>query len=137
MPPEAMAAVKRFTRHPQRTSPDDERALYRRAVDTYLAGCYRTRSRATASEFAQKFGVTGPSLTRIFRRLFQQTPLQYFRLRQLQHAAGLLERSSRSMDEIAVRSALGTRATLFRLFIEQFGITPEEYRREGVPSDKK
>jgi AraC-like DNA-binding protein len=135
MPPEAMAEVKRST--PRRTSLDDERALYRRAVDTYLAGCYRARSRATASEFAQGFGVTGPSLTRIFRRLFEQTPLQYFRVRQLQHAAELLERSSRSMDEIAVRSALGTRATLFRLFVEQFDVTPEEYRREGAHAGKK
>ena len=123
-----MAAAKRST--PRRTSVDDERAWYRRAVDTYLAACYRARSRATASEFAERFGVTAPSLARIFRRLFDQTPLEYFRARQLRHAARLLEHSPLSIDEIAERSALGTRATLFRLFLAQFGVTPEEYRRD-------
>jgi AraC-like DNA-binding protein len=101
----------------------------RRAVDVYLAACYSARSRATTSEFADKFGVTAPSLTRIFRRLFKQTPLEYFRLRQLQHAALLLQQSGQTTDQIAENSALGTRATLFRRFADQFGVTPEEYRR--------
>jgi len=130
-----MAATRRSTL--KRTSVDDERAWYRRAVDTYLSACYRERSRATTSEFAGKFGVTAQSLTRIFRRLFQQTPLQYFRARQLQHAARLLEQSAQSIDEIAVKSGLGTRATLFRLFLEQFGVTPEEYRQGSASDGKK
>jgi AraC-like DNA-binding protein len=103
----------------------------RRAVDVYLAACYCARSRATTSEFADNFGVTPQSLTRIFRRLFQQTPLEYFRLRQLQHAALLLEQSQspQTIAQIAEESAFGTRATLFRRFEDQFGVTPEEYRR--------
>jgi AraC-like DNA-binding protein len=100
----------------------------RRAVDAYLEACYCARSRATASEFAEKFGVTAPSLTRIFRRLSQKTPLEYFRLRQLQHAALLLEQSEQTMAGIAEESGLGTRATLFRRFEDRFGMTPEEYR---------
>jgi AraC-like DNA-binding protein len=135
MPPEAMVAAKRST--PRRTSIDDERAWYRRAVDTYLAACYRARSRATTSEFAHKFGVTAPSLTRIFRRLFQQTALEYFRGRQLQQVVRLLEQSPQTIDEIAERSALGTRATLFRLFVEKFGVPPEEYRRDAARRGKK
>ncbi|MGH9423790.1 MAG: helix-turn-helix domain-containing protein [Thermoanaerobaculia bacterium] len=122
---------------PRRTSPDDERAWYRRAVDTYLAACYRARSRATTSEFARNFGVTPQSLTRIFQRLFHQTPLRYFRLRQLQQVVRLLEQSPQTIDEIAEHSALGTRATLFRLFVGQFGVTPEQYRRDPTPRGKK
>jgi AraC-like DNA-binding protein len=130
-----MAAIRRTT--PKWTSLDEERSWYRRAVDTYLDGCYRAGSRATTSEFAEKFGVKAPSLTRIFRRLFHQTPLQYFRLRQIQHAASLLERSAKTIDEIAVMSALGTRATMHRLFLNQFGIAPEEYRRVCERAGKK
>ena len=81
--------------------------------------------------------MTAPSLTRIFRRLFQQTPLGYFRGRQLQQVVRLLEQSPQTIDEIAERSALGTRATLFRLFVAQFGIPPEEYRREVSRRGKK
>jgi AraC-like DNA-binding protein len=130
-----MAATKRPTLKP--TGPEDERAVYRRAVDVYLAACYRARSRATTSEFAERYGVTAPSLNRIFQRLFHQTPLQFFRARQLQHAARLLEQSPQTIDEIAERSALGTRATLFRRFIEHFGVTPEEHRREETRRGKK
>jgi hypothetical protein len=39
---------------------EDERAWYRRGVDAYLETCYRERSRASASEFAQEFGIRPP-----------------------------------------------------------------------------
>jgi len=135
MPPETMAAAKRPLLKP--TGPEDERAVYRRAVDVYLAACYRARCRATTSEFAARYGVPGPSLSRTFRRLFRQTPLQFFRVRQLEHAARLLEESPQTIDKIAEKSALGTRATLYRLFVEHFGVTPEEYRREESRRGKK
>ncbi|HSY50117.1 MAG TPA: AraC family transcriptional regulator [Thermoanaerobaculia bacterium] len=135
MPRETMATVRRSTA--ARTSLNDERAWYQRAVDTYLDACYRAGSRATTSEFAERFSLRPPSLTRIFRRLFHQTPLQYFRVRQLQHAVSLLEKSTKTIDEIAVICAFGTRATLHRLFLNQFGIAPEEYRRARTGTGKK
>jgi AraC-like DNA-binding protein len=108
---------------------EDERAWYRRGVDAYLDSCYRTRSRASASEFAQQFDIPPATLTRTFKRLFGKTPLQYFRAQQLAYAARLLRRTTQTADDIAAITGLGTRTTFFRLFVAQFGLRPDEYRR--------
>jgi AraC-like DNA-binding protein len=113
----------------RQTAMDDERDWYRRGVEAYLDASYRTGSRATASEFARQFGTDATRLARVFRRLFGKTPLQYFRSQQLLYAAKLLRRSPLTVEQISVTAGLGTRSTLFRLFSENFGMTPEQYRR--------
>jgi AraC-like DNA-binding protein len=45
------------------------------------------------------------------------------------YAAKLLRRTSQTVDDIAIITGLGTRTTFFRLFAEQFGVRPDEYRR--------
>lgn len=107
---------------------EDERAWYRRGVDAYLDASYRSRSRASASEFARLFGLAPATLTRTFRRLFNKTPLQYFRSQQLFYAAKQLRRTAWTLEEIASIAGLGTKTTFVRLFTEQFGMTPTEYR---------
>jgi len=109
---------------------EDERAWYRRGVDAYLDTCYRSCSRASASEFAQQFGLAPATLTRTFKRLFGKTPLQYFRSQQLSYAAKLLRRTAQNLEDIAVITGLGTSTTFIRLFTEQFGMTPTEYRKK-------
>lgn len=116
---------------------EDERAWYRRGVDAYLDSSYRSGSRASASEFAQRFGIAPATLTRTFRRLFGKTPLQYFRSQQLSYAAKLLRRTAQTVDAIAVITGLGTSTTFIRLFTEQFGMTPTEYRRRQLPRPEK
>lgn len=108
---------------------DDERDWYARGVEVYLDASYRTGTRATASEFAKQFGTNRVRLTEAFRRLFGKTPLQYFRSQQLLYAAKLLRRSPLTVDQISVTAGLGTRSTLFRLFPEHYGMTPDQYRR--------
>src|SRR5258708_6570487 len=110
---------------------EDERAWYRRGVEAYLDVSYRSRSRASASEFAQQFGLAPATLTRIFKRLFGQTPLQYFRSQQLAYAAKLLRRTAQPLDEIAAITGLASRTTFYRLFLKQFQITTEESRWRG------
>jgi AraC-like DNA-binding protein len=109
---------------------EDERAWYRRGVEAYLDTSYRSGSRASASEFAQQFDLAPATLTRTFKRLFGKTPIQYFRSLQVAYAAKLLRRTTRTLDEIAIITGLGTRTTFFRRFGDQFGMTPEEYRRK-------
>jgi AraC-like DNA-binding protein len=112
---------------------DDDRDWYHRGVETYLDVSYRTGTRATASEFARQFGTNRARLTREFRRLFGKTPLQYFRFHQLRYAARLLRRSPLTVEQISVTVGLGTRSTLFRLFAEHYGMTPDHYRRNPPP----
>lgn len=111
------------------TAIDDERDWYRRGVEAYLDASYRTGTRATASEFARQFRTNRTRLTQDFRRLFGKTPLQYFRFEQLTYAAKLLRRSPLTVEQISVTAGLGTRSTLFRLFAEHYGMTPDQYRR--------
>jgi len=113
---------------------DDERNWYHRGVEAYLDASYRTGTRATASEFAMQFGTDSTRLARVFRRLFGKTPLQYFRSQQLLYAAKLLRRSQLTVEQISVTAGLGTRSTLFRLFSEHFGMTPDQYRRNPPQS---
>lgn len=110
---------------------DDERELMQREVDDYLEASYRAGSRATTSEFARRYLTDPATLSRKFRRLFGTTPLWYFRTRQLLYAAELLRESPMTTDEITVNAALGTRSTFFRRFVWWFGVTPDEYRRNG------
>jgi len=109
---------------------DDARNWYRRGVEAYLDASYRAGTRATASEFARQFGTDSATLARTFRRLFQQTPLDYFRSKQLAYAAKLLRLSQLTTAQITVTAGLGTRGTLFRLFHEKYGVTPDAYRRD-------
>jgi len=126
-----MALRRGRPRHSERNSfsLEDERAWYRRGVDAYLDRCYRTRSRASASEFAQQFDIPPATLTRSFKRLFGKTPLQYLRAQQLAYAARLLRQTAQTVDDIAAIAGLGTRTTFFRRFVDHFGMRPEEYRR--------
>jgi AraC-like DNA-binding protein len=115
--------------HRSQDAMDDERNWYHRGVEAYLDASYRTGTRATASEFARQFGTNRTRLTHDFRRLFGKTPLQYFRSQQLLYAAKLLRRSPLTVNQISVTAGLGTRSTLFRLFAEHYGMTPDQYRR--------
>ena len=45
------------------------------------------------------------------------------------YASKLLRRAGQTVDDIAAISGLGTGTTFFRLFVEQFGMRPDEYRR--------
>jgi AraC-like DNA-binding protein len=110
---------------------DDEREWLERGVEAYLDASYRAGSRATTSEFAAQFRMDPTTLSRRFRCLFGKTPLEYFRSEQLNYAATLLRRSPLTTEQITVTAALGTRSTFFRLFFEQFGMTPDEYRRSS------
>lgn len=113
-----------------RENVDDERNWYQRGVEAYLDASYRAGTRATTSEFAKQFGIASTTLTCTFRRLFQQTPLEYFRSQQLSHVAKLLRRSPLTTDQITVSAGLGTRGTLFRLFRQKYGVTPDTYRSD-------
>jgi AraC-like DNA-binding protein len=116
---------------------EEERALFRRGIEAYLDASYRTRSRASASEFARQFDLHPDTLTRKFRRLFGVPPLQYLRSQQLMYAARLLRQTAQTVDEIAEISGLGTRTTFFRLFAARFGMTPDAYRTGNDPGKRR
>ena len=66
---------------------------------------------------------------RRFRAATGMTPGDWITHRRIERARDLLERSSLAMDEVAVRSGLGTAMTLRHHFRNRIGVSPAEYRR--------
>lgn len=53
------------------------------------------------------------------------------RKRQLRESCRLLRVTNLPIEDIAVASAFGTDATLYRCFRDSFGMTPGEYRQQA------
>lgn len=107
-----------------------DRQRLERAAALYLQDCYRRRTAARVSEFAQYVQKTRPHLSRAIRAIAGQTASAFLRARQFARARQLLESTSLGIDQIAAACAFGTSRSFFRSFRREFGITPGAYRRE-------
>jgi AraC-like DNA-binding protein len=106
---------------------DRQRLLHAR--DRYLRDCYGHRTAARVDEFARSILLSRWRLTTLFRRLVGATPLESLREQQIKFAKRLLTHTTYTNDEIAARSAFGTRNTFERVFTSRVGISPSEYRQ--------
>ena len=74
-----------------------------------------------------------------FQRLFQAisgfSVYQYIRNRRLSEAALLLEKTDRSILDIAINFGYGSQEAFSRAFSQYFGITPAKYRKAKVKLD--
>lgn len=74
-----------------------------------------------------------------FQRLFQAisgfSVYQYIRNRRLSEAALLLEKTDRSILDIAIDFGYGSQEAFGRAFSQYFGITPAKYRKAKVKLD--
>lgn len=118
MPP--AAATHRYRRSP--------RARLDAAAELYLQRCYRLRTAARASEFAQHLGLTQAHLSRTVARLAGTSAREYLRARQLRYAARVLRLTPLPIADVALASAFGTASTFNRCFVAAFGKTPAAYR---------
>jgi AraC-like DNA-binding protein len=67
---------------------------------------------------------------RHFAQCFQQTPMDYLRDVRLRRAAQLLQVSGQSVDNIADQVGFASRSHFSRVFHDQFGCSPMEFRRQ-------
>ena len=100
------------------------------ALDSYLRSCYRLGTAARVSEFAQVLGRSRPHISRMYRFVIGVALRDLMRERQVIRAEQLLRSGNRSTAEIALLSAFGTQATLYRNFFALRGMTPDEYRQK-------
>src|ERR1051325_1001537 len=112
-----------------------DRQRVERAADLSVARCYRDRTAARVSEFAEVLGVARPYLSRIIPAISGLSVRDFLRRRQLAYAAHLLRSTPASVQEIGIASAFGTASTFHRCFVAAFGKTPGEYRKQGADSD--
>lgn len=78
---------------------------------------------------SERSGFSERHLTRVFHRQLDTTPARYVETVRIEAARGLLEQTGLTLAGVAQRSGLGSAETLRRLFVREFGIPPEAYRR--------
>ncbi|MFP8885409.1 GlxA family transcriptional regulator [Streptomyces mangrovi] len=89
----------------------------------------RLDSQVTVDDMAQQANVSRRTLTRHFHASTGMAPLQWLLAQRVQLAQRLLETTRLSVEQIAVRTGMGTAATLRRHFGRMVGVPPESYRR--------
>ncbi len=90
---------------------------------------HRLHARLTLEDLARHAGVSERTLSRRFVEDTGYTPMQWVLRARIDVARELLERSQRSVEQIASDVGLGTGANLRLHFQRILGTTPSEYRR--------
>lgn len=101
-----------------------------RAAEHYLQECFRLRTAARVTEFAERLGLTRPHVSEVVIGLFGKPLRAVFLDRQIQRAEELLASTTYPIREIAVRCAFGTERTFFRAFRAYRKTSPAAYRAD-------
>jgi AraC-like DNA-binding protein len=112
-----------------------DRQRLERAAEHYLRDCYRRRTAARVSEFADSLDLTQAYLSRVVALMTGMPVRDFLRERQLHYAASLLRATPLSVREIALASAFGTVSTFHRCFVTAFDLTPAAYRDHVMKCD--
>ena len=81
------------------------------------------------SDCAEAAGISLHHFLRLFREVHGQTPHQYLVARRICVAKEMLEQTSTSLSEIAVDVGFASVSAFGRMFRQQVGCSPSEYRR--------
>jgi len=97
-------------------------------IEEYLFRCFETETSPRVSELARVLGLSHRSFIETFHEVLGITPSQYLKLRQLEIARLLLQKTNLSANRVGYVSGFGTRRTFFRSFHSRTGTSPERYR---------
>ena len=97
------------------------------AAEHFLRECYRLKKPARARDFARSLGLTPEYVSWLGSQTVGGLHA-FLRRKQVAHAARLLRRTPLSVEEIAARSAFGTRSAMHRWFVQVYGMGPAAYR---------
>jgi AraC family transcriptional regulator len=81
------------------------------------------------ADCAEKAGLSLHHFLRLFHEVHGQTPHQYLARRRVQVAKKLLAESDRSVSEIAVDVGFGGASAFGRMFKQEVGYSPTEFRK--------
>jgi AraC-like DNA-binding protein len=93
-------------------------------------------SNINASILAKKLGVSREHLTRVFRRELHMSPYAFILDQRLQQACHLLHTTDDNNIMIAEKTGFGSDVHFSQLFKKRMGMTPKEFRRDGVPLNR-
>lgn len=97
---------------------------FRRLVELHF------RNRLGVGDYADLLGVSYERLHRICRRNLQRSPLQLIHRRMMREAADWLERSGRSVQQIAHMLGFQDSAEFSHFFKRNSGLSPSAYRQQ-------
>lgn len=89
----------------------------------------RLGERVTLGEVARQVDVHPVYLCDQFRRFYRSTPGEYVRRRRIERAGRQLRESGRPLAQIALENGFSDQSHFTRVFKEQTGLTPGQYRR--------
>jgi AraC-like DNA-binding protein len=99
-----------------------------RAAEHFLCECYRQKKPARGKDFARSLDLTPEYVSWLGSKILGESLHQFLRHKQVEYAARLLRRTPLSVEEIAARSAFGTRSTMHRWFVDAYGMGPAAFR---------
>jgi AraC family transcriptional regulator of adaptative response / DNA-3-methyladenine glycosylase II len=105
------------------------RATVKRALRLIVEEGALDQEGATVERLAQRLGVGSRQLTRLFARYLQASPSKVARTARVQRAKRLLDETSLSMTEIAMRAGFGSLRRFNSVFVEVYGRPPTKIRR--------
>lgn len=105
-------------------------ALVDREIDQRFSGTFQPR------EVALALRITPAHLSRSYHKLTGMTISQALRKRRLKEVCRLLAETELELAEIAKRSGFTDLSHFYRIFREEFRISPAEYRRNGQYSSR-
>jgi AraC-like DNA-binding protein len=114
-----------------RTTPALPRAI-ERALDFMLARLSRGDTRFDLGSVARASGVSPQHLCRLFRSELHESPISCGQLLRVERAAGVLERSDKTLAEIAEAFGYSSAFHFSRVFKKVYGVPPGQYRRAFV-----
>lgn len=85
----------------------------------------------TVNDLAILCDMSPSTFKRQFRKIFNDTPSNFFKSKRLEKAKDLLQRSKLTIGEIAFETCFYDTAHLSRSFRKKFGYSPTEYRKNG------
>jgi len=77
---------------------------------------------------ASHAGMSSRTLSRWCRKHLKESPASLVRRLRVAEARRLLEETPLALKEVSERTGLGDQSTLWRIFIQDLGLTPAEYR---------
>lgn len=86
------------------------------------------------TEFAQFANRSLATFKREFKRIFNSPPAQWLLQKRLEYAAVLLTNTGKSIADVAAESGFESNAHFSRTFNQKFGVSPLNYRKQGVPT---
>jgi transcriptional regulator GlxA family with amidase domain len=79
-------------------------------------------------------GMSPRTLSRFCREHLDESPAELVRRVRVEEARRLLEETALPLKDVTARTGLGDTSTLWRVFVQQLGVTPAEYRQRFAPA---